>query len=325
MEVILAYLQPYFDDPAALRVVFIVLAGIVFAVLGLGISYLFFGAVDPMRRRLGAVASEGLTNADPEKRKGMFLTIDTFLGPVSQYVLPREALERSVTQERLTHAGFREPNAMQLFYAAKAVLIIGLPLLVFFGAQFFPDLTNRQVMFSVIAAAAIGMLAPSMVVDRYYNKRQKLLRDGFPDALDLLVVCVEAGLGLSQALQRVADELAVSHLELSQELSIVNAEVRAGVDRVEALKNLSARTGLDDIKGLVSLLVQTLRFGTGVADSLRVYSEEFRDKRTQRAEEIAAKIGTKLIFPLVFFMFPGFFVVAVGPAAIRFIDAFSKI
>jgi tight adherence protein C len=140
----------------------------------------------------------------------------------------------------------------------------------------------------------------------------------------LLIVCVESGLGLSQALQRVADELVVSHPELALELSVVNAEIRAGVDRVTALKNLADRTGLDDIKGLVSLLVQTLKFGTGVAESLRVYSEEFRDKRMQRAEELAAMIGTKMIFPLILFLFPGFFVVAVGPAAVRLMSVFEQ-
>ena len=146
---------------------------------------------------------------------------------------------------------------------------------------------------------------------------------GFPDALDLLVVCVESGLGLAAAIQRVADELGVSHPELAFELATVNAEIRVGVQREQALRNLADRTGLEDIRGLVGLLVQTMRFGTGIADTLRVYSEEFRDKRTQKAEEQAAKMGTKLVFPLVLFMFPIFFIVAIGPAVLRIIDAFS--
>jgi len=151
------------------------------------------------------------------------------------------------------------------------------------------------------------------------------LRTAFPDALDLLVVCVESGLGLAPALQRVADELMVSHPELGTELASVNAEMRAGVERTQALKNLSARTGLEDIRGLVALLVQTMRFGTSVADALRVYSEEFRDKRMQAAEEQAAKIGTKLIFPLVFCLFPSFFLVAIGPAVLRLIEVFKQL
>ena len=150
------------------------------------------------------------------------------------------------------------------------------------------------------------------------------LRHGFPDALDLLVVCVESGLGLGPALQRVADELGVSHPELSLELATVTAEMRAGIQRETALRNLAERTGLSDIRGLVGLLVQSMRFGTSVADALRVYSEDFRDKRMQAAEEQAAKMATKLIFPLVLFMFPVFFIVATGPAALRIIDAFAK-
>ena len=137
------------------------------------------------------------------------------------------------------------------------------------------------------------------------------------------MVCVESGLGLTQALKRVAEVIIVSHSELGIELSLVNAEISAGVDQVTALKNFADRTGLDDVKGLVSLLIQTLKFGTGVADSLRVYAAEFRDKRMQRAEEQAAKIGTKLIFPLIVFMFPGFFIVALGPAVIRLMSVFQ--
>jgi tight adherence protein C len=134
---------------------------------------------------------------------------------------------------------------------------------------------------------------------------------------------VESGLGLPQALQRVGDELEVSHPELASELAHVTAQMRAGVDRESALRGLATRTGLDDVRGLVSLLVQTLRFGTGIAEALRVYSEDFRDRRMQRAEEAAAKIGTKLIFPLVVCLFPSFFVVAIGPAVLRIIEAFS--
>jgi tight adherence protein C len=167
------------------------------------------------------------------------------------------------------------------------------------------------------------MILPSMWLDRKVARRHKLLRDGFPDALDLLTVCVESGLGLTQALQRVSDELDVSHPELAAEFAQVTAQMRAGVERESALRGLATRTGLDDIRGLVSLLAQTLRFGTGIADALRVYSEDFRDRRMQRAEEAAAKMGTKLIFPLVLCLFPSFFVVAVGPAVIRLTEAFS--
>jgi tight adherence protein C len=193
------------------------------------------------------------------------------------------------------------------------------------AAPWFPEMSSSREMFYALCLAAAGMIIPSRVLDYLRDKSFKLLRHGFPDALDMLVVCVEAGLGMSQALQRVSDELTVSHPELAMELALVNAEIRAGVDRVIALKNLAERTGLEDIRGLVSLLVQTLRFGTSVAESLRVYSDEFRDKRMQKAEELAAKMGTKLIFPLIVFLFPGFFVIAIGPAVIALIDVFGSL
>jgi tight adherence protein C len=166
---------------------------------------------------------------------------------------------------------------------------------------------------------------PNFVLEKIKQNRLKKLRNGFPDALDLLVVCVEAGLGLGAAIDRVARDLDVSHTELAEEMRLVNVEMRAGVERPVALKNLADRSGLADIRGLVGLLVQTMRFGTSIADALRVYSEEFRDKRMQKAEEQAAKIGTKLIFPLVTCLFPSFFIVAVGPAVLRMIVVFRAL
>jgi tight adherence protein C len=202
------------------------------------------------------------------------------------------------------------------------LLVLLLPAIVLFVVQWFPDLSTSKIMMYAAFAAGAGMLLPNSVLDRLVTRRMRKLRNAFPDALDLLVVCVESGLGLSAAIQRVADEIGVSHPDLAKELALVNAEIRAGVDRNAALRNLADRTGLDDIRGLVSLLIQTMRFGTSVADALRVYSEEFRDKRMQKAEEEAAKIGTKLIFPLVFCLFPSFFTVAIGPSVIRLIQVF---
>ena len=308
------------DDPESIRLTVIVLAGLATTVLALGIVFIVLGAADPVRRRLTHFHG---TETLAEGRK--VFSIDTVLGPVTQYVLPTEELERSAVTAKLAYAGFRGPSALQTFYSIKALLAVVLPAIALTVMQFFPSLAMNLAVFYAISAAAVGLIGPSLVLDKLVARRMKKLRDGFPDALDLLVVCVESGLGLTQALQRVADELVVSHPELALELAVVNAEIRAGVDRVAALKNLADRTGLDDIKGLVSLLVQTLKFGTGIADSLRVYSEEFRDKRMQRAEEQAAKMGTKMIFPLVLFLFPGFFVVAVGPAVIRLVAVFQQL
>jgi tight adherence protein C len=308
------------SDPGSVQMIFMGLAGLAVTVCALGIAFISLGVMDPVRRRL--THFHGSETLEGGRR---VFSIDTMLGPVTQYVLPTEELERSRVIAKLAYAGYRGPNALQAFYAIKALLVVVLPIVALAVMQFFPELTTTMTMLYAFGAGGVGLLGPSVVLDKLVARRLKRLRDGFPDALDLLVVCVESGLGLTQALQRVADELVVSHAELAMELAVVNAEIRAGVDRVTALKNLADRTGLDDIKGLVSLLVQTLKFGTGVADALRVYSEEFRDKRMQRAEEQAAKMGTKMVFPLVLFLFPGFFVVAVGPAVVRLVSAFQHL
>ena len=180
-------------------------------------------------------------------------------------------------------------------------------------------------MFSTVLAALIGVRLPDRVVEHLRQRRIKRLRNGLPDALDLLVVCVESGLGLAPAIERVGAASSSSAIPTSaKSCRSLNAEMRAGVERHVALRNLANRTGVDDINGLVGLLVQTIRFGTSVAEALRVYSEEFRDKRMQKAEEQAAKIGTKMIFPLVLCLFPSFFIVAVGPAVLRIIAAFKQ-
>ncbi len=273
---------------------------------------------DPARRRLDEIA----LGAGVAPGANLGQRIASALRPVERYVLPQGA-EREGTQQRLQFAGYRGTSAVSTFYGVKLALSIGLLLGWLFVAHFLSSLSAGRVVFFAVAATFLGMLLPGIWLDRAVAKRHKLLRDGFPDALDLLTVCVESGLGLPQALQRVADELDVSHPELAVELGQVTAQMRAGVDRETALRSLATRTGLDDVRGLVSLLAQTLRFGTGIAEALRVYSEDFRDKRMQRAEEAAAKIGTKLIFPLVVCLFPAFFVVAIGPAVIRMIEAFG--
>jgi len=223
----------------------------------------------------------------------------------------------------LQFAGYRSASAVSTFYGVKLALALALLLSWLVAAHFLPNISAGRLVFFALGACFLGMLLPGMWLDRKVATRHRQLRNGFPDALDLLNVCVESGLGLTQALQRVADELEISHPELASEFAQVTAQMRAGVDREVALRGLATRTGLDDVRGLVSLLAQTLRFGTGISEALRVYSEDFRDRRMQRAEEAAAKIGTKLIFPLVMCLFPSFFVVAIGPAAIRLMEVFG--
>jgi tight adherence protein C len=285
----------------------------------LGVAFMMSWASDPVRRRLGSIAPDKAPTAGTWPAR-----IKAAVDPVARYVLPTNEKERGDVEKKLAHAGFRSDTALPVFYGVKVSMALLFLVGWMIASTFLPRLSSNQVTFYALMAAFVGLTLPNFVLNRLLERRQKALRNAFPDALDMLVVCVESGLGLSAALQRVSEELEVSHPGLAAELAQVNAETRAGVERETALRNLADRTGLDDIRGLVGLLVQTMRFGTSVADSLRVYSEEFRDKRTQKAEEVAAKIGTKLIFPLVACLFPGFFVVAIGPAILRLVEAFSK-
>lgn len=288
--------------------------GVVAASFAGVVFFIIAKVTDPRNKRLGAIIHEDQGAS----------ALSRFSSSVESFAAPKKAEERHSSASKLIMAGYRSTNAVSTFYAIKLVLALGLGAIVLIVLSLVPHpLSMTQVFMAVAASAAVGLLAPSVFVERRIAYRQRQIMRGMPDALDLLVTCTEAGLGLNQALQRVADEIRVGHPELSNELDVVNAEIGAGVDRSQALAGLHARTGLTEIRGLVSMFNQTMRFGTSIADALRMYSEEFRDRRTQAAEEKAAKLGTKMIFPLVFCFFPAFFVVAIGPAGIKIIRAFS--
>ncbi len=317
MDYLIGILNKILNDAQAAESTFVFLMAA--AVFSLGLAGMFLASTlfHPVRNRLhNLVAPAENVNSRESRLRHAART-------VAPYVLPKKEGERNRIQERLIHAGFRGDSAMPVFYAIKTILIIALPMTVFFAMRWVPDVTAGHLMQATAVATLFGVFGPNFVLGKLIDKRKRLLYNGFPDALDLLVVCTEAGYGLKPALQRVSDELAVGHPELGEELALVNTEIRAGVDRVEALHNLAYRTGLDDISGLVALLSQSLRFGTSIAESLRIYSEEFRDKRMQNAEEEAGTISTKMVFPLVLCMFPAFFVVAIGPAVIGLLDVFQ--
>lgn len=299
-------------------IIIMIAAALAVLMLFWGVALALGRSFDPARRRLDEIAVDA--GARPSWSLGQ--RIAGAMRPVERFVMPKGA-ERENTQQQLQFAGYRSASVVSTFYGIKLAVSAAMLLGWLLVAKFLPNISSGRVIFLALTASFIGMLLPGIWLDRRVKVRHKLLRNGFPDALDLLTVCVESGLGLTQALQRVADELDVSHPELASEIAQVTAQMRAGVDREVALRGLATRTGLDDVRGLVSLLAQTLRFGTGISEALRVYSEDFRDRRMQRAEEAAAKIGTKLIFPLVLCLFPSFFVVAIGPAVIRFAEAFS--
>jgi len=226
-------------------------------------------------------------------------------------------------QERFVKAGYTSADAMPLFYAVKMALCVFFLAAYEIGSRWLPNISASQNLLFAVAAAFTGLMLPNFILNRKVERRQRNLRNAFPDALDLLIVCVESGLGLAAALHRVSLELKISWPDLAAELDRVNSEMQAGMDREVALRSLSTRTGLSDVRALVGLLVQTLRFGTSVADALRVYSDEFRDKRMQAAEERAATLGTKMIFPMVLCFFPSFFLIAIGPALIKVMQVFG--
>jgi tight adherence protein C len=227
---------------------------------------------------------------------------------------PTPAREVGKLKARLVAAGYRGSEALGVFVGIR----LGFAMLVF--ALFSTPLFIKPNVLFALGGAALGYLLPGMMLGRLAKKRQHRIRLSLADALDLLVVSVEAGLGLDQALQRVGEELAFAHPDLSEELRLVNLELRAGKARSEALRNLGDRTGVDDLSSLATMLIQTDKFGTSVAQSLRVHSDTLRTKRRQRAEEAAAKTGVKMVFPLVFCIFPAIWVVTIGPAAIKFVQ-----
>lgn len=231
-------------------------------------------------------------------------------------MVPQSPASVNVIQRRLIRAGFRGPNAVTMFYGAKAALAAAGVLAAIVLSVRSPVTAERKFM-TVAAAAAAGFLAPNELVRMAGRRRSKRLRKGLPNALDLLVVCVESGLGLDQAIMQVSKELDRAHPEISQEFLLVNLELRAGKRRVEALRNLADRTGVDDLKKLVAVLIQADRFGTGVAQSLRAHSDYMRVQARQVAEEKAAKLGVKLVFPIFFCILPSLFVVTVGPVMVR--------
>ncbi|MEZ4415826.1 MAG: type II secretion system F family protein [Gemmatimonadota bacterium] len=217
----------------------------------------------------------------------------------------------------LLQAGFRSPEAVALFLSVRLIAAVGAGSI----AVFLLTVAEANALLWVVSIAFLALLGwslPFLVVRMRARRRQRAIQGAIPDMLDLLVVCVEAGLGLNQALFRVAQEIDAVSPQLAEELAIANLEIRAGAPRMDALRTLAARTGLEDMRALVSMLIQTDRFGTSIGHSLRVHADTLRTKRRQRAEEAAAKTTIQMLFPLAFFVFPATFVVVIGPALFLF-------
>jgi len=230
--------------------------------------------------------------------------------------------EKSALRKKLILAGYRSDASVAVFTGCKTALAVLVPTAVTLMMLFLGSPMKSVAILDTVCAI-IGMRLPHLWLGRKIKKRQLAITCSLPDALDLMVVCVEAGLGLDAAIQKVGNEIVNSSQDLGEELCLVNAEIRIGRTRPDALRELAERTGVEDVKSFAARLIQADKFGTSIAQSLRVHAEMLRNKRKQRAEEAAAKTTVKLLFPLVFFIFPSLFVVILGPAAINIIRAFS--
>jgi tight adherence protein C len=239
-------------------------------------------------------------------------------GSLGHFVKPKDEEEISHLRRTFLKAGYRGGNGPIIFFGTKVFLAVWLPSLFFLARlviqMVIPSLTLLLIS---ILLVTIGFYLPNLWIKMRISKRKEKMQQGLPDALDLMVVCVEAGTGLDAAINRVGEEMKLSNKVLSEEFRLMSMELRAGKQRRDALKNLALRTDLEDVNSLVTLLIQTEKFGTSLAQALRVHSDSMRTKRFQKAEEIAAKLPVKLIFPLVLFIFPSLFVTILGPAAIR--------
>jgi len=286
---------------------------LLFAALATGAGTLLWLATEPQtaKRRLSEVISGGGPTARLPQQSVIADGPNASVSRASTY-LPKSPKEMRRVQRMMVSAGYHSDWAAVAFAAVQLALPIGIGLtgILYFGR-------SPAVMVFSGLAALLSYYLPTFWLGSQIEKRRTEIRNGLPDAIDLLIVCIESGSGVDQALARVGEELAIAYPALSKELVMISAETRAGTPRMQAFKNFAERTKVDDVRSLVTMLVQTDRFGTSLGQALRTHSEVARTKRRQRAEEKAAKLGIKLLFPLVFCLFPAFYVIVIGPAIVQ--------
>lgn len=294
---------------------FLVTVFIVWTMIAAVVAWLLFP--DKFRRRMANL--QGETPLTPLAADNLWVErVIRLSRPFAKISLPSEGWENSPIRIQFINAGWRSRSAPYLYFGLKTLLAIALPLLgLLYGGERLFSTGPTLVMMMVALAVGMGYYLPNLVLNHKIEKRKLEIFENFPDALDLLTICVEAGLGLDAAISRVADEIHLKSEVLAQELHLVLAELRAGFTKERALRNLALRTGVEDIDLLVAMLIQSDRFGTSMGESLRIHSENLRTKRRQRAEEAAAKISLKLLFPLIFLIFPTLMLILVGPAALQ--------
>ena len=300
---------------------------------GLSVVMLFMALYDLSAAPARAVSREldELRNLEPSpfgsvsrrRRQSRREKLRDVIGRLGEHVVEQGGLDLEGWSRRLVQAGFWNPDATRVFFGTRIVLTAALV----FAGLLFGVLLNARLFATLVLGiwlGGMGWLAPSWYVLSRRRSRRREIKEALADALDLMVACVEAGIGLNQALARVSEEVRNVSEALSEELAMVNLEIRAGTARDQALRNLAERTGIEDVESLVSTLIQTERFGTSVGRALRIQADTLRQKRQQRAEEAAAKTTIKLVFPLVLFVFPALFVVILGPAVIQVVQALSE-
>lgn len=277
------------------------------------IGYVLVNMTTNINRRVGELA-------DTEKKRQSSRLRDT-LESLSPLYVPGDSKERESIRHQLMHAGYHDKSAIARFYAIKFIsFFLGLFAA---GIAYILLSESKQLYNIMIGAVFLGLFMPNIFLRNMVKKRQRKIRAGVPDALDLLVVCTESGLGFVAALRRVANETYISHPEFSDELDTVCIKIKAGVEMPQAFSELVLRTGLEELNGLVAMLSHASRIGGSLANTLRDYNDDYRDKRNQAAEEIAAKIPTKMIFPMLLFIWPCFFIVSLGPAILTLMKAFE--
>jgi tight adherence protein C len=277
-----------------------------------------------MRNRLESMRDSGAVSA--LETDGWVERVVKVAQPFSKLSLPEEGWEKSLLRTRFMNAGWRNKSAPTLYFASKTVLALSLPIVTALVlSKLAPTMLYNSFILALLAAVAVGYYLPNLVLRHLVARRQREIFETVPDALDLLTVCVEAGLSLERALIKVAGEIHIKSMVLAQELQLVLMEMRAGFTKEKALRNFALRSGVEDVDTLVAMLIQSERFGTSMGLSLRVHSDNLRTKRQMKAEETAAKIALKLLFPLIFFIFPSLLLVLIGPAGIRLVEAFSKL
>ena len=293
----------------------VMLAAMFVLVFGVAVGAMLLLTRDPVKARLVALDERDAPRAG--RADGWRERLARLAEPLAKLSVPAEGWETSPVRLRFINAGWRAPSVPGLFHAGKTALTIGLPLIVYIALPHDNERGFALTFLYLVGSAAIGYYVPDIALKRRIANRQREIFESFPDALDLMTVCVEAGLAMDAALARVGSEIGLKSPVLAEELQLVTLELRAGSSKEKALRNLALRTGVEDVDALAKMLIQAERFGTSIGTALRVQSDQLRTRRRQLIEENAAKIATKLLFPLIFCIFPALLVVLLGPAVLQ--------